>query len=928
MWLYLLPLFILLSLLVWKKSYIIISKKGRYILPLLHVLILLFISLSLAQVKAVFRKEKTVNYKTVFVVDVSHSIDENTIKNLVPSLSSLVESFNKPHISCEVLLFNSKVLPVPTSYGVIEDSLNDSIIKILPDGNGSNLTKALSDALGTIPATSGGSVVLLTDGVNTGPDISSVIAKAGSRKIPFFVLPLSSINGDSLKIEQLRLPSEVFINERYAIETHIYSASSGKVGLSLYKDDSKIAFETIDIIRGITKWSYQANEDSAGHHRYKVKISPLGALADQFKENNSQIGSVLAKTIPQVLLVTSDQRRISSFMRSMNSAGLKVKTILPSAFPFSVSTLLQYSAIIFENVPARDLTLRQLKYVKTYVKDYGGGFMMTGGENSFGTGGYSDSDIEDISPVLMSPQTYSSSFGLILLLDSSGSMRGFPIDWVKRAAKQIVWLMRGKHLGIYHFNQNAHIAVPLQKVEKSRLQVDQEIDSIQATGATAFAEALTLASKHLDERGFSSKHIILLSDGNPSDVMLLDQLYPLINKADIKVSTIGIGRQVNNVVLREIANQCGGVFYHSAEFDRIPKIFEEEIIRVIGPPYIEEKFEPQLTVANGVLEEFSPGSFPLLGGYVGTSLKSGAIGELYSHKGDVIFAHWQKGLGKTAVFTSTAGYGKWSELWPRWKDISAFWGTTVKSILRTRTSDYEIKTRTSGSQSEIFIDAVDSDGKYINGARLTMWIVSPGSSRAVSYPVKQIGLGRYYLSYTMEQQGFYTLSLSREIATGRKEEVATTVLAMAFAPEYAFSRPSKTFLRRLAISTGGSILDSLNEFDAEKQFANLLVKDISYYDMWPWFLLLAFLLYILEISLRRLNVFARDDSDGASGETVQYKRIADNFMKMAQELDRKGKEEQAQKFYLKARSFYLKAEHTDKAARMWERYRHLDSERG
>jgi uncharacterized protein with von Willebrand factor type A (vWA) domain len=925
---YLIPLWSILSLLFWKKSSIIISRAGRFVLPIIHILIVILLSLSLAELKLVFRSTRELKYKVVFIVDASASVSKADLKSKFPSIVALANSAEKIEgMSAEILLFNSKVSPLPGGGNGTLSQLESLVDSVKAFEGGSDISEALNSALGAIPGDSAGSIILLSDGVNTGSSLTQKINIAAERKIPLMILPLSGSTGDSLRVDQLKLPSKVYVHERYPVEVLIYSKIAGSVELGLYRDEKKITYETVSLNHGMTRWLYSAIEDNAGQHRYKVEIKPIQALDDLYVENNTQIGAVLAETLPSLLLVTADPSKISAFINALDHSGLKTKVISPSAFPFSLSSLLQYSAIIFENVPQRDLTLRQLKYVKSYVKDYGGGFLMTGGRDSFGPGGYSDSDIEDITPVLMSPQTYSSSFGLILLLDSSGSMKGYPIDWVKRAAKQIVWLMRGRYLGIYHFNHQAHIAVPLQQVERNRLTVDQDIDSIVAEGATAFSEALSLAARHLDERGFSSKHIILLSDGNPSDVMLLEPLYPLLLRAGVKVSTIGIGHQVNNSILKEIADRCGGKFYHSAEFDRIPKIFEEEIIRVIGPPYVEEEFIPQLKVMDGTLHDLSTEQFQKLGGYIGTTLKKGAIGELFSHKNDVIYAHWQCGLGKSAVFTSTAGYGDWSGRWPQWKSLAPFWGGVVKSILRTRTSNYEINIKTTGSNSDIFIDAVDSSGKYINGDKLTLWVVNPLASKAAPVPVKQIALGQYHVAFNMEHQGFYNLSLSRETETGRREEVATTVIAMPFSPEYSFQKSSSSSMNDLVKSTGGFILSSLDKFDLKQDFKNRLVKDVSFYELWEWLLLAAFLFYVVEISLRRLNVFARDDRTTGSGETVQFKRIADNFMKMARELDLKGDEVQAQKFYLKARSFYLKAEHTDNAARMWERFKHLDSKR-
>ena len=70
----------------------------------------------------------------------------------------------------------------------------------------------------------------------------------------------------------------------------------------------------------------------------------------------------------------------------------------------------------------------------------------------FGAGGWSNTEIEKVLPVLSSPKGYDRSLGLVILLDSSGSMAGFPIEYARKAVKEIIGMMRGRWLGVINFS--------------------------------------------------------------------------------------------------------------------------------------------------------------------------------------------------------------------------------------------------------------------------------------------------------------------------------------------------------------------------------------------------------------------------------------------------------------------------------------------
>src|SRR4029450_2972185 len=78
--------------------------------------------------------------------------------------------------------------------------------------------------------------------------------------------------------------------------------------------------------------------------------------------------------------------------------GIAVTTM--AALPITAADLDTYDAVVLSDVARTSLSNQQMKALATYVQDLGGGFILAGGENTYGGGdGYSETDVEKILPV-------------------------------------------------------------------------------------------------------------------------------------------------------------------------------------------------------------------------------------------------------------------------------------------------------------------------------------------------------------------------------------------------------------------------------------------------------------------------------------------------------------------------------------------------
>lgn len=120
---------------------------------------------------------------------------------------------------------------------------------------------------------------------------------------------------------------------------------------------------------------------------------------------------------------------------TLGSQSIAYDVVAPDSLPNELSSYLQYNAIIFDNVPGHLVGEAKMSVIEQAVKNFGVGFTMVGGENSFGLGGYFKTPIETLLPVEMEIKGKEQlpSLGLVIVLDRSGSMQGSKLELAKEA---------------------------------------------------------------------------------------------------------------------------------------------------------------------------------------------------------------------------------------------------------------------------------------------------------------------------------------------------------------------------------------------------------------------------------------------------------------------------------------------------------------
>jgi len=175
-----------------------------------------------------------------------------------------------------------------------------------------------------------------------------------------------------------------------------------------------------------------------------------------------------------------------------------------------------------------------------------------------------------------------SSLTLLLVIDTSGSMRGQGILQATTAATATARNLRpGDRLGILAFDSKPHWVVPVTRIEELG-SLDKRLAALDASGDTEFFPVLAEAVSALREETSSIRHAIFLTDGESNEFKDFRVLLQGARRSGITVSTVGLGSSTNARRLGQFAEWGGGSFYAVYDPRKIPEIYHLEVGQVLG----------------------------------------------------------------------------------------------------------------------------------------------------------------------------------------------------------------------------------------------------------------------------------------------------------------------------------------------------------
>jgi uncharacterized membrane protein len=668
---------------------------------------------------------------------------------------------------------------------------------------------------------------------------------------------------DEVLVRALSVPSDVKLGAPFEVSAEVYSTRAQPAVLTLYRDEFINPLEgrkTVELAAGANTVRWKAEVAQAGFTTFKVVLgaTPKQPLADHFAGNNSAVASVSVKGKPRVLYVEGEPAAATYLANALKRENIDVDVRTSYGLPGSPRELAAYDLVILSDVAQTYVGPAQMAALEGYVRDLGGGFIMAGGENSFGSGGYTGSRLEKLLPVRFETEKKRDQpgLGLALVIDRSGSMTGEKLELAKEAAKQTAELLGADDLiGVIAFDSQPTAIVRLQRAA-NRVRIAGDIARLQAGGGTNILPALKEAYDQLDPARAKLKHVILLTDGQAS-YEGIRELVDEMAEHKITISAVGVGAEADKTLLTMIAERGGGRFYFTQSAESIPRIFTKETTEVARNALVEEQVGVRVQKHVELLDGVGIAEAPPLRGYVSTKPKPLTDVILVSDLGEPILARWRVGLGQAVAFTSDVK-NRWAVNWLKWPGYAKLWAHLVRSTMRHSASSfggasgrsYEMSVDVDPPRARVAVDAIGADDKFVSGLDTTLQVIDParpGDKRELT--MAETAPGHYEASFALERYGAFLLRAVHS-QNGNMVAESTGALSLPYPRELLGLPPDEGLLQRVAQLTGGRARPApAQRFDAAGE------RVLYHRELWPWALWAAALLLLLDVAARRVRLF-------------------------------------------------------------------------
>ncbi|MEA2612171.1 MAG: hypothetical protein QOI52_130 [Chloroflexota bacterium] len=799
---------------------------------------------------------------TVFVVDLSDSVGNDGRQDALAFLRETLDVIPEGDVA-GIVAFGKEALVerLPSDLAEIDR------IASTPVRSATDIGAALRLASALFPDDAQKRIVLLSDGNDTTGGGQAEAALAASRDIRIETRLIGLGAADEVLVERLTTPSTANLGDSIEAIAEIRSSVAQPATVRLFVNGDQAGdAKHVQLEAGVTRVVFDVKPTEAGFHTFRVVVE---AARDTFSENDRADSNTIVKGEPRTLVLAGNDAVAAELVDALKTQRQNVDTIVPEALPTEFAALATYDSVVLVDVPRTRLSDRQMAALQVYVRDLGKGLVMIGGPDSYGAGGFQKTPLEETLPVDMGVRDRQKQpdVALVVVIDQSGSMDachcnsfnggmggGTGIGGVRKVdiGKEAILraaaaLSARDEIGVVGFNEQAHWVVrtqPLGGID----DLQGKIAGIQPLGQTNIYAGLEQAVESLEGATATRRHIILLTDGWSRSGQY-DEIIARMKAAGITLSTVGAGGGANPF-LEQLAQQGGGRFYAAANPASIPDIFLKETQQVSGEQIVEEPFFPILTSSSPILRGLDAG-FPRLRGYNGTTAKAAAQTVLVTARDDPLLAQWQYGLGRSVAWTSDST-GRWARDWVGWSGFSRFFSQLVSwTFPGEETGGIEAVFDAHGGETTLHVESVEADGSPRDFYATSAVVVGPDLAPK-DVPLVQVAPGVYEAGLGEIDPGAYAIRVT-QTRPGSSPLGRTVGLVAPTSAEYRTLGANEAFLGALRTATGGSVVETPLD-----PWRHDLVTTSRSTDLWPLLLVLALLLWPLDIALRRVSVGRRE----------------------------------------------------------------------
>ena len=811
-------IFIYLKIHSYKKSHFDIKNH------IFRIAVCLFLIIGVSMPNIVIKQNDSA---LAFGIDVSNSIDLAQIVESVRWINNLDINSDKKRF----FFFADNVSQIEK---VNKDSLSNVLANLDLDYNETNFQEVLTQMLNYLKYHEGDKkAYIFSDGNQTLGDYNRIIYKYNELGIPVYTYPMSMAEKDRLLIESINIPKTIYEKQKITSKISLYSPLDGEIFVEI-KTKNFAKSDNYKIEKG--KNNLSIDIDGLAVEDKEIKFN--------FKFNNqdqsfSEEKKITVKILPakKVLVFQKENKDIMSFFNK--NFEYKFNSV-DNFDSIENSKLDSYSFIIFNNLPYEKLNINLIQ-LKDYVSN-GGGLLFISGDKVFGEGGYSQSEFEEILPVQFEMRERKKNLALVIAIDRSYSMKGEKIEYAKEAARSALGLLEEQHLmGVVAFDSRPYVSVPLKMV-RSKKRAEEKISRIQASGQTNIYPALGIVHRMLKDLKDTSKHVILLSDGDTHGAdfkMMVDRM----RTTGITLSTVTIGEDGDPDLMNDLSVWGGGRNYKASSAEAIPEIFIEETNKALNlKDDLINEFQISENLKFDAIENFN--EFPKLSNYSIAKKKKNSEVLLYVNKSYPFLSRWNYGLGNVN-YLGVDIEGKWS------KDLidSDFFSDFLNKLFYL--SESQIKddrfnfsfNSYKANDFEITFKILNPTPERLMQNEINFNVVDSNNNHSQYSAIRSFG-NLYKANISRGDYGNFIELKSKKDFDGYDSTFLFTMTNNKV-QEMSFYKVNEVVLQQIASKASGEFMKKNSEFNSDKIF---WFRQIN---LAPFFLIVALLVFFLEIIFRK-----------------------------------------------------------------------------
>ncbi|TWU24352.1 von Willebrand factor type A domain protein [Novipirellula galeiformis] len=758
-----------------------------------------------------------------------------------------------------------------------------------------NLEAALNLAQASMPEDTSRRIVIVTDGNENIGQARKLAARATEAGIGIDVVPVIIDAKSEVLVEKIDLPDN--IRKGQPFEARIVISSYADAGASdpvqgklrvkqkVGGQESLLLEQPVRLDPGKNVFPLRHQIEQPAGYTYEAEFVPNSVDDDGLRQNNTATAYTYVRGKGRVLLI-EDKARLGDFdlmTDSLRDANIEVVKQSSDALFDSLAELQAYDAVILAGVPRAagdsdeklsSFTDEQIEMLVRNTQQLGAGLLMIGGPEAFGAGGWSGTEIEKAMPVdfKIRNSKIQAVGALACIMHASEMAEGN--HWQKVIARAAVeQLGPADYAGVLHWTMNGDAWLwggrnGLLEVGPNRKAMLTAIGRMTPGDMPQFDPAMRMAVAGLTRTPASTKHCIIISDGDPSDP--LPATVNAFKTNNITISTVAVASHglTESARLRKIAQDTGGKYYEARSGKALPRIFQREARRVSRPLVFEPPggATPQVIFPHAVLDGVDR-VLPNINGFVLTQTKDSPLAQvlIQSPKPDspenaTILAVWTYGLGRTAVLTTDAG-ARWAADWNEWGGYDKFYAQLVRWLMRPTgdTGKFSIATHVRDGEVQVVVNALNQDDSFLNFLEMNASALDP-NLKPVPLRMRQTAPGRYVGSFAADETGSYFVN----VVPGPGASPLTTGVTVPYSDEFRVRETNRALMQSLATlkprgGDAGEVTVPLDDQVSEtlvntNAFRGGLALARSFRDAWPWFVLVSCGLFLGDVFVRRVAI--------------------------------------------------------------------------